>query len=67
MSLYSNKLYMDITISRSSALSMDVLLIFYMPDLTGALFLKTSLLFIRLFKALPAAVILPFTTKCASL
>ena len=66
MSLYSNKLYMDITISRS-ALSMDVLLIFYMPDLTGALFLKTSLLFIRLFKALPATVILPFTTKCASL
>ena len=40
--LYSKKLYIGITISRSSALSINVLLIFDMHDLNVALFLKDS-------------------------
>ena len=38
----SNKLYIGIKITRSSALSTNVLFIFVMHDLTGALFLKNT-------------------------
>ena len=40
----------------------NVLLIFDIHNLNGALFLKTSFLFAQLFKELPSTVILPFTT-----
>ena len=54
---------MGLAISRSSALSTNVLLIFDLHDLNGALF-YSSFLFVQLFKALP---ILCFTAICASL
>ena len=58
---------MNLTISRSSALSINVSLIFDMHDLKGALFVKVSFLF--LFSALlsPSTVIIPLTTIYASL
>ena len=40
--------YIGIKISRSSALSMNVLLIFHMHDLNGALFLQGNFLFLLL-------------------
>ena len=39
---YSNRLYIGITISRSSPLSINVLLIFEMHDLNGELFLNAT-------------------------
>ena len=42
MSLYYKRLYIDITLSRSSALSTNVLLIFDIHYLNGALFLNVS-------------------------
>ena len=45
---------------------MNVLLIFDMHDLNGALLLKVSILFVRLFPLVPAAVITPLTTIYAS-
>ena len=39
---YSSRLYIGMMISRSSALSINVLLIFQFHDLNGALFLKTT-------------------------
>ena len=42
--LYSIKLYIDFTISKSSALSMSVLLIFEMPLMNSGLFLKANFL-----------------------
>ena len=38
-----NRLYIGMTVSRSSALSMNVLLIFYIADKNGALFLNAAL------------------------
>ena len=60
MSLYSNRLCIGITISRSSALPINVLLVFDIHDGHGALFFKISFLF-------PSKVIVPFTTIYASL
>ena len=57
------------TISRSSALSINVLLIFEMHDLNGALFLNTTF-FSALSFSVPAAAkrsIFPFTTIYVSL
>ena len=54
LSLYSNKFYIDITISRSCPLSMNVL--------NRALFLKVSFLFLLLAPSIPETLILPFTT-----
>ena len=48
--------------SRSSALSKNVLLIFDMHDLNGKLFLKVSFLFLLLASLLPLTLIPPFTT-----
>ena len=50
MSLYSSNLKIGIAISRSSAISINVLLIFDILDLNEALFLKTSFLFAWLFR-----------------
>ena len=47
-SLYSRKLYIGITISKSFALSINALLIFDIHDLNGTLFLKTIFLFLLL-------------------
>ena len=58
---------MDTSISRSSALSKTVQLIFYMDDINGTIFLKASFLLILLIGLSPSAVILPFTTICATL
>ena len=60
-------LYISITISRSSALSLNVLLIFDIHELNGALFLKVSFLSTLLTRLLPATLILLFTTIHASL
>ena len=54
-------------ISRSSALSINMLLIFDVHDLNGALFLKISFLFHALTLLSPVTAILPFTTIYASL
>ena len=52
------------TISTSSALPMNVLLIFVMHDLNGALFFNaTSFCSISVF-AVALTFILPFTTQC---
>ena len=58
---------MDTSISRSSALSKNVQLIFDMDDINGTIFLKASFLLILLIGLSPSAVILPFTTICATL
>ena len=58
---------MDTSISRSSALSKTVQLIFDMDDINGTIFLKASFLLILLIGLSPSAVILPFTTICATL
>ena len=42
--MYSSKLYIDITTSKSSALSVSVLFIFEMQEVNGALFLKANFL-----------------------
>ena len=55
------------TVLRSPALSINVLLIFDMHDLNGALFLKINFLFLLLASLFPLTVILPFTTKYTSL
>ena len=60
LSLYCNRLCICITISRSSALSTNVLLIFDMHDLDKALFLKISFLFLVLASLSPLKLILPF-------
>ena len=46
----------------SSALSINVLLIFDMQDLNGALLLKASYLFLLLALLVPVTLILSFTT-----
>ena len=58
---------MDTSISRSSALSKNVQLIFDMDDINGTIFLKASFLLFLLIGLSPSAVILPFTTICATL
>ena len=58
---------MDTSISRSSALSKTVQLIFYMDDINGTIFLKASFLLILLIGLSPSVVILPFTAICATL
>ena len=55
------------TVLRSPALSINVLLIFDMHDLNGALFLKINFLFLLLASLFPLTVILPFTTIYISL
>ena len=60
-----NRLHID-AILRSSALSINVLLIFYMHDLNGALFLKIRFLFL-VFSTSPQLFFLPFTIAYASL
>ena len=60
-------LYIGMTISRSCGLSIDLLLIFDMHDLNGALFLKVSFLFLVLALLPPVTIILPFTTIYATL
>ena len=50
------------TTSRFSALSINVLLIFVMHDLNGALFLKVRFLFLLLVLLVPVTLILLFTT-----
>ena len=50
------------TIPRSSALSMNVLLIFDMYDLNGILFLKTNFMFLLIPLSVPETVIFPFKT-----
>ena len=47
--------------SRPSALSINVLLIFDIHDIDGALFLNVSILFTVLARLLPATLIHPFT------
>ena len=49
-------------LSRSSALSINVLFIIDMHDLNGALFLKVTFSFHLLSSLVPVALILPFTT-----
>ena len=61
LSLYSNRLYIYIIISRSSALLINVLLIFDIHDLSGRLFFKIGLLWLALSSLSPSTVILPFT------
>ena len=65
LSLYSNKLYIDITTSKSSSLSICIPLISEMQLINGALFLNATLLFLF---ALPGSVIVivPFATIYAS-
>ena len=58
---------MDISISRFSALSKNVQLIFDMDDINGTIFLKASFLLILLIGLSPSVVILPFTAICATL
>ena len=58
---------MAIEISRSSALCINVLLIFYMYDLNGALCLEINFLFLLLASLSPLTVIVPFKTIYASL
>ena len=67
MPLYSNRLYIGTTISRSATLSINVLLIFDMHNLTETLLMKVSLLFLQLAVLVPATVILPFATIYPSL
>ena len=67
MLLYSNKLHIGITISRSFALSINALLIFDMRDINEALFLKVGFLFLLLLELVPVTLIIPFTTVYASL
>ena len=62
----TNRLYIDITISRFSALSINVLLIFDMHDLNWST-INVSFLFFLLALLVPATVILLFTTIYASL
>ena len=57
---YSNRLYIGITVSRSSALLINVSLIFDMHYLSGAWFLKVSFLFPILLSLSPSRVIVPF-------
>ena len=57
LSLYSNKSYIDIKISRPSALSINTLLIFDIHDLNGSLFLKVSFFFLLAF-SVPATLII---------
>ena len=59
LSLWSNTLYMGITMSRSSALFMNVLLIF---DLNGALFLNTTPFYAISLSPVTPRSIVPFTT-----
>ena len=57
---------MGITTSKSSALSMNILLIFEMHETNGALFLEANFLsYVSLFGSV--TVIFPFTTIYASL
>ena len=56
-----------IAISRSSALFINVLLVFDMYDLNKALLLNISFLFLLLALLVPETVFLPFTTVYASL
>ena len=53
--------------SRCSALSMNVLLIFDMCDVKEALFLKVSFSFLLIASLVPLTLTLPFTTISASL
>ena len=55
------------TISRSSVLSINVLLIFYLHNLSGELFLKACFLFLLLPVIVPVTVILPLTIIHTSL
>ena len=65
-SLYSNRLYVGITISQSSGLSINVLLIFNIHDQSGALLLKSSFSFLVLPLLSSSIVICPFTTVKSS-
>ena len=65
ISLFSNKLYIDI--SRSSVLSINVLLIFDTYQGNGALFLTFIVLFLLLSLSSPQTVVVPFKTIYASL
>ena len=56
-----------IAISRSSALFINVLLVFDMYDLNKALLLNISFLFLLLALLVPETVFLPFTAVYASL
>ena len=67
LSLYSNKLHISVTISRSSVLSTNVLLTFNINDLNGALFLKASYLFLLLLTVASVTLFDPFITIYASL
>ena len=58
IALYSNRLYIGIAISRSLALSMNMLLVSNMHDLNGALFPKVGFLFLLLSLLVPATLIL---------
>ena len=67
--MYSNKLYIGITTSKSSAVSIFMPLIFEMQFINGALFLNAAALIIYLFIYLfiftlfgAPTVISPFTT-----
>ena len=60
--LFCEKVMIEWPLSRFSALSKNVLLIFNMRGLNGALFLKVSFLFIMLASLVPLTLILPFTT-----
>ena len=67
MSLYSDRLYIGMIMARSSALSINVLLIFDMRDLNGLIFLNVSFLFLLLTGLVPSTFIIPLRTIYASL
>ena len=64
--LYSIKLYIGITISKSSALSANALLIFVMQEINGALLLKANFLSYAILLG-SVTLIVPLTTIYASL
>ena len=67
VTIFQQIIHKSITISRSFAFSMNVLLIFVMHDLNGALFLKISFSFLLLALSVPVTAITPFTTIYTSL
>ena len=63
--MYSSKLYIGITMPKSSALSISALLIFEMQETNGTLLFKVNYLSYELLSG-SVTVIVPFTTIYAS-